>query len=263
MTIPLVELSGIKLRYDNFLLNVPSFVVGSGEIVVIIGPNGAGKSTLLRVLGALEKQQSGVIKFRGAAIKDRRHLLQYRREIAMVFQENLLFRTSVWNNLAAGLRFRKLPEDEIAGSVHRWAREFGIEPLLERPAWKLSGGEAKKVCLARALVLAPRLLLLDEPFNDLDQASRENFQIELRRLLQTQRISAVWVTHDHADALRLADRLVVMSEGRILQSGPPEMLHQCHANSRVAQFIGAHALPNEASLPPQNGRVKSFVERKA
>jgi tungstate transport system ATP-binding protein len=263
MKIPLVELSGIKLRHDNFSLNVPSFAVESGEIVVIIGPNGAGKSTLLRVLGALEQPQSGVIKFRGAAIKDRRQLLQYRREIAMVFQENLLFHTSVWNNLAAGLRFRKLPESEIAAGVYRWAREFGIATLLERPAWKLSGGEAKKVCLARALVLAPRLLLLDEPFNDLDQASRENFQIELRRLLQTQHISAVWVTHDHADARRLADRLVVMSEGRILQSGPPELLHRYQASSRVPQFLGTHALSDEASLPPVNGRAKSFVERRA
>jgi tungstate transport system ATP-binding protein len=189
-------------------------------------------------------------------------MLQYRRQIAMVFQENLLFRTSVWNNIATGLRFRKIPEQEVARRIQAWARQFCIEHLLDRPAWRLSGGEAKKVCLARALVLAPSLLLLDEPFNDLDPASRINLRIELHQLLHTQRISAVWITHDHSEARHLADRLVVMGEGRILQCGPPEVIHQCPVNSQVAQFIGVHALLDEAVLPPVNGRAGFFVERR-
>ncbi|ABZ82954.1 abc transporter, ATP-binding protein [Heliomicrobium modesticaldum Ice1] len=219
------------------LLQIDKLHFRAGEITAIIGPNGAGKSTLLKVLHGLEKPTAGTVCFRGQSLGGR-DLLELRRRMAMVFQSPCLFQTTVYENIAAGLRIRKFRRSEIDPIVRRWAARFGVEPLLERQARHLSGGEAQRVALARALACGPELFLLDEPFASLDPPTREALCRELRAVIKEEGITAVVVTHVMEEVFLLADRAVMLSAGRVVQDGTPEELLARPANSEVADFVG-------------------------
>ena len=239
---PLLQARGLWLpRRPGWALEVPALDVYEGEILALFGPNGAGKSTLLAVLAALLPPRRGEVRFRGRCV-DPRHSLDYRRRIAVVLQRPLLFRGTVWENVALGLRFRGLDADTIHQRVHTWLHRLGIGHLAGQSARRLSGGQAQRVALARALALNPDILFLDEPFQALDAPSRMALLAELRTILHQEGRTALYVTHDLNEGLALAHRVAVMVNGRIRQIGPPETLLTRPADADVARLMGMENL---------------------
>ncbi|MCR4419057.1 MAG: ABC transporter ATP-binding protein [Clostridia bacterium] len=235
------------------VLQVPELSLAEGEVLGLIGPNGAGKTTLLLVLAGLEVPHRGRLVFRGREIRGERERQALRRRLAVVFQEPLLLNTTVYNNVAAGLRFRGMTGTEIRSRVHRWLARLGIADLARRPARALSGGEAQRVSLARALVLEPEILLLDEPFASLDAPTRGGLLEELSAILTSTGLTAVFVTHDFRELPALAHRAAALLEGRILQTGTPEEVLYRPASLELAAFVGvSNRLPAEM-LERQDG----------
>ena len=229
-------------RGGREVLHLERLEIPRGETLALIGPNGAGKSTLLLCLAALLKPQSGELRIGG-----RDYLaggvLAHRRRLALVLQEPLLLTGSVADNVAAGLRFRRLPPAEIAARVETWLTRLGIAHLARRPAHRLSGGEAQRVSLARAFALQPDLLLLDEPFRALDPPSRAGLLASLHDLLRTSPdLTTLFVTHDLDEALLLGDRVAVMLDGRLRQVGLPLEVFSAPADPEVAAFVGVETI---------------------
>lgn len=237
-----VELEAVRVVYGGRpVVDVGHLAVRAGELLAIIGPNGSGKSTLLRVLGLLEPPTAGEVRFRGQAVA-RRDLLTVRRQMASVFQDPLLVDATAFDNVALGLRFRGLSRGEIVPRVQRWMDRLGVGHLAERRARTLSGGEAQRTALARALVLQPAVLLLDEPFSALDQPTREALIVELGRILRHDRITTVLVTHDRGEAMTLGDQVAAMMDGRILQLADAARLFRAPASEVVARFVGVETI---------------------
>jgi tungstate transport system ATP-binding protein len=215
-----IEIRDLLVERDGHpVLTIDHLRIERGEVLAVLGPNGAGKTTLLLVLARLLKPKHGTIQFQsrtGSIESD----LAYRRRISVVMQDPLLLDQSVFNNVAAGLRFRHLPEGEVRERTAVWLEKLGIPHLRWRPGLRLSGGEAQRVALARAFVLAPELLLLDEPFASLDAAARQALADELRRLLAETRTTTVLITHDPAEVRQLATRAVWLEDGRLTDHAP-------------------------------------------
>ncbi len=207
-------------RGGRVVLAVEELSLRKGEVLAIIGPNGAGKSTLLLTLARLLKPERGEIWFNGQPASAESDLA-YRRRIALVLQDPLLFDTSVYENVALGLRFRGLPKNEIQPKVESWLDRLGIAHLAKRRASELSGGEGQRVSLARALVLEPELLLLDEPFGALDPPTRSRLLDDLGRILPESGTSTIFITHNLGEARKLAGRIAVIMDGRLQASGAP------------------------------------------
>ena len=239
--LPVVELAGVRVtRGARTVLDVPALDVRQGEILAVIGPNGAGKSTLLRVLGLLEAPTGGVLRFRGAPVTARDGL-PLRRRMASVFQEPLLIDASVRDNVALGLRFRGWDGQTVA-QVDVWMERFAIAHLASRRAKTLSGGEAQRAALARALVVQPEVLLLDEPFSALDPPTREALIDDLGRILAEDRTTTVLVTHDRAEAMMLGDRVGVLMHGRLLQVDEAAQVFRAPASEEIARFVGVETI---------------------
>ena len=230
------------IRGGSLILNVPSLIVTEGEILVLIGPNGAGKSTLLQTLSALVKPSRGEILFRGQRIGADVPVLQYRRRLAMVLQEPLLFDTTVYNNVASGLKIRGMKRDEVEPIVARALERFRIAHLRDRSARTLSGGEARRASIARAFATNPEVLLMDEPFSALDPIMRETLIEDLEHVLRETRITTIFVTHDRMEALRLATRLGEMNTGEILQTGSSDEVMNHPVNEFVASLVGVETI---------------------
>lgn len=234
----LLQLSDVLVRREGqTVLDIESLSVERGEVLAIVGPNGAGKSTLLLLLARLLKADRGQILFDNLPVKSF-HALEYRRQIALVLQESLLMDLSVYENAALGLRFRSKSKAEIAERVDHWLDRLGIAHLAGRPARKLSGGEAQRVSLARAFVLQPNLLLLDEPFTSLDAPTRVRLLEDLKSVLVETKMTTIFITHDLQEALNLATRMAVILDGRIEQSGIPQNVFDGPVNDQVARFLG-------------------------
>jgi molybdopterin-binding protein len=239
---PVVEIDGVRVvREGRVVLDAPALAVQPEEMLAVIGPNGAGKSTLLRVLGLLETPDAGVLRFRGELVSPAR-ALAVRRRMASVFQEPLLADTTVADNVAMGLGFRGVRAADGAARVDAWLDHFGIAHLARREAHTLSGGEAQRTALARALVLDPELLLLDEPFSALDQPSREALIADLGPILRRQKTAAVLVTHERGEALALADRVAVLLGGRLAQVDETARVFRSPASEDVARFVGVETI---------------------
>jgi molybdopterin-binding protein len=239
-TLPLFKIHDLLIhRQGQPVLSIDQLDVQEGEILAVIGPNGAGKSTLLLALARLLQPTAGQILFRGQPIP---HDLAYRRRIALVLQDPLLLNTSVFNNVAAGLRFRRLPRREINVRVRDWLSRLGIEALRDRSASRLSGGEAQRVSLARALVLQPELLMLDEPFGALDAPTRARLIDDLHVLLKSTATTTLFVTHDQDEAMLLGDRVAVLLNGRLRQIGTSEQIFSAPADAEVAAFVGVETV---------------------
>ena len=238
MTESLLELSDVVVRHDDKVaLQMPGLKILSGEVLGLLGPNGAGKTTLLRVMGLLQTPDGGSVKFKGTPVSPT-NALAIRRRIAMVFQEPLLLNSSAYQNAALGLKLRGLRIGEIADRLGPWLDRLGIASLAGRSAGTLSGGEAQRTSLARALVLGPDLLLLDEPFAALDPGSRETLLRDFQRIVKEARVTTVFVTHDRAEAFALADRVGIMADGRMLQLGAREDVFLRPASETVAEIVG-------------------------
>ncbi len=223
-------------REKRDVLQIPALSVFDGEVLTVIGPNGAGKSTLLAVLALLQKPQTGTLLFDGQAVSG--NPIPYRRRMAFVFQEPLLLDTSVEGNLRSGLALRHVPRRQQDVRVPRWLERLSIAHLARRPARELSGGEAQRVSMARAMVLEPEVLLLDEPFSGLDAPTRDGLLRDMERILHEAATTTVFVTHDRDEALRLGDRLAVIIGGQIRQIGPPQDVFASPVDAEVAAFVG-------------------------
>jgi ABC-type Fe3+/spermidine/putrescine transport system ATPase subunit len=237
-----LELAGVQVsRGARTVLDVPALGVRHGEILAVIGPNGAGKSTLLRVLGLLEAPTTGTLRFHGVPVTAREGLA-LRRRMATVFQEPLLADTTVRNNVGLGLRFRGLDMQRQAPRVEACLDRLGIRHLASRRARTLSGGEAQRAALARALAVEPEVLLLDEPFSSLDPPTREALLDDLGRILGEERITTVLVTHDRAEAMGLGDRVGVLMHGRLLQVDEAAQVFRAPASEEIARFVGVETI---------------------
>ena len=226
----------IVKRGEKAVLHVDELMIVRGEVLAVVGPNGAGKSTLLLTLARLLNPEQGKIFFNNTQAKNESDTV-YRRRIALVMQDPLLFDTSVFENVASGLRFRGIAKDEIRQKVPLWLERLGVSHLSKRRASQLSGGEAQRVSLARALVLEPELLLLDEPFSALDPPTRSSILDDLGALLKETSTTTLFVTHDLPEATQLADRMAVVIENRLQQIGKSNSLFEKPANNDVARFL--------------------------
>jgi multiple sugar transport system ATP-binding protein len=218
------------------------FAVGKGELLVVLGRTGAGKTTLLRVLAGLHKTDSGrIVEGAGAAARDISRLPPHKRDMAMVFQNFSLYpNMSVRENLAFPLRAKALglPSQEIAIRVAQAAETLDLADKLDRRPHELSGGELQRVAIGRALVRRPKLFLMDEPLASLDAKLRERMVLEIHRLQRSLGCGMVYVTHDHVEAMSLADRILVLDRGKVLQAGPPAEIYRHPAETRVARMLG-------------------------
>ena len=241
-------------RSDQIVLQVDALDLHDGEVLAVIGPNGAGKSTLLLVLARLLYPQAGQLIFRGSPIEEENELT-YRRRIALVLQEPLLMHQSVFDNVASGLRFRGLPRTQVRQRVEEWLKRLDIYQLRSRPAQRLSGGEAQRTSLARAFVLQPELLLLDEPFSALDAPTRTRLLQDLHSLLSQTNITTVFITHDLDEALLLGDRVAVLLGGVLRQVGRPQEVFTAPSDGEVAAFVGVETVIAGKVSVSQNGLV--------
>ena len=241
---PVLEISGLVKRFgEERALDGATLAVAEGEFVVVLGPTGAGKTTLLRAVAGLEEPDAGSIRLAG---RDAAGLAPAERDVALVFQNFSLYPSrTVRENLAFPLRApgRGLATTEIEERIAWAAKLLSIEKLLDRSARKLSGGEMQRVAIGRAIVRRPRLFLMDEPLSNLDAKLREELRVELRELARSLGTPVLWVTHDAAEALTMADRVVVLSEGKVLQDARPEDVYFRPASPRVARLLG---------IPPMN-----------
>jgi putative spermidine/putrescine transport system ATP-binding protein len=213
-----------------------SLDVQPGELIVLLGPSGCGKTTTLRMIAGFVPPSAGDIQLDGVSITA---LPPHRREMGIVFQSYALFpHLSVARNVAFGLEMRRMPQASMHARIAEMLRLTKLEAFASRLPRELSGGQQQRVALARALAIHPRVLLLDEPLSNLDAALRQEMAREIRLLQHSGGITTIMVTHDQTEAMALADRLVVMHEGRVQQIGTPEQVHSSPANPFVARFIG-------------------------
>jgi tungstate transport system ATP-binding protein len=231
--------SGICVhRGERLALKPTDFAVGAGETVGIYGPNGAGKSTLLQALAGLLPLSSGSISVGGQILGRDLTPFAYHRRIAAVFQEPLLLRGTVAHNVGLGLSLRDIRNPQRKAKVQLAMEQLAIAHLADRPIGMLSGGEAQRTSLARALVLEPEVLFLDEPFAALDQPTRRRLVRELAELLRGRRMATVIVTHDLAEASLLCHRCAILDAGTILQNEPVPKLLENPQTRRVAEIVG-------------------------
>ena len=236
-----LELVNISKAYGALsVLDQINLRVEAGEFIAIMGPSGCGKTTLLRVIAGLEGVSGGQVLLQG---KDITALPVNRRNTPLVWQSFALFpHLKVRQNIAFGLTLASFPKSEINRRVEEMAVMLNLEPLLDRRISQLSGGQKQRVAIARSLVTKPNILLLDEPMSALDPHLRVRMQGELKRLQQTLCISFFYVTHNQNEAFSMADRVVVMNQGRIEQIGPPAEIYNAPATHFVAEFVGNNNL---------------------
>jgi ABC-type Fe3+/spermidine/putrescine transport system ATPase subunit len=242
-----LRLERLSRRYGDFLaVDDVSLDVADGEFVTLLGPSGCGKTTTLRMVAGFIAPDGGSIFFDDARMND---VPPHRRNTAMVFQSYALFpHMTVAENVAFGLRMRKLAKSEQAGRVDEALDMVSLRGLERRRPGELSGGQQQRVALARAVATRPDILLFDEPLSNLDAKLRERVRIEIRELQRRLRITALYVTHDQAEAFAVSDRIVVMNGGRIEQVGDPNAIYRSPVSSFVADFVGAANIVDATSL---------------
>lgn len=233
-----ITLEKIVKRYGNVqAINGIDLEIADGEFVALVGPSGCGKSTLLRMIAGLEDISGGALRIGDRVVNS---VEPRDRDIAMVFQDYALYpHMTVAQNISFGLKMRKTDPEEISARVAEAASILQIEPLMQRRPAELSGGQRQRVAMGRAIVRRPMAFLFDEPLSNLDAKLRVEMRTEIKRLHNLLGRTTIYVTHDQVEALTLADRVVILKEGRILQQGAPMTLYDAPANRFVAEFIGS------------------------
>ena len=232
-----VSLRNVVKRYDNVeAVRSINLDIPDNEFVVLVGPSGCGKSTTLRMIAGLEEMTAGDIYIGGEIVNDRP---PKDRDIAMVFQNYALYpHMTAYENMSFGLKLRKFSKDEIRRRVDNAARILDIAELLDRKPKALSGGQRQRVAMGRAIVRNPKVFLFDEPLSNLDAKLRVQMRTEIKRVHQMVKTTTVYVTHDQVEAMTLADRVVVMNQGRIEQVGSPDEVYNHPATPFVYRFLG-------------------------
>jgi sulfate transport system ATP-binding protein len=259
----------VTKRFGSFVaLDNVSIAIPGGSLTALLGPSGSGKSTLLRVIAGLEEPDSGDVSILG---EDATGLPPQKRGVGFVFQHYAAFKhMTVRENVAFGLKIRKYPRKEIRSRVDELLSLVQLDGLAGRYPAQLSGGQRQRMALARALAVEPKVLLLDEPFGALDARVRKELRAWLRRLHDEVHVTTVLVTHDQEEAMEVADRVVLMNEGRIEQIGKPRDLYEHPANEFVMSFVGpvtrlgdAWIRPHdiELALEPNGATREAMVER--
>lgn len=233
----MLQVESIHKTYEGKpLLEGVSFDVAAGETVCLLGRSGSGKSTLLRIIAGLEQPEIGKVLWQGQDLSD---VPVHRRNFGLMFQDYALFpHLSVFENVAFGLKMQRFSAMQIAARVDEALKTVNLKGFEHRRVTELSGGEQQRVAFARAIAPRPGLLMLDEPLGALDHSLREQLMEDLRQLLHTTGIPTIYVTHDQEEAFRLADRLILLHDGRIEQSGPPEEVYARPASVWAARFLG-------------------------
>jgi multiple sugar transport system ATP-binding protein len=244
-----ITLDGLEKRFgDVAAVRGIDLTIADGEFVVLVGPSGCGKSTTLRMVAGLEPVSGGKIKFDQYVVNN---LTPKNRDIAMVFQSYALYpHMTVYDNMSFGLRLKRFGRDEIRKRVHEAAEMLNITELLRRKPRELSGGQRQRVAMGRAIVRQPKAFLFDEPLSNLDANLRAQMRVEIKRLHKKLQTTVIYVTHDQIEAMTLADRIVIMRDGLIVQVGRPMEVYEHPVDRFVAGFIGA---PKMNFLP---GRIE-------
>jgi putative spermidine/putrescine transport system ATP-binding protein/putrescine transport system ATP-binding protein len=234
---PILELRRVGKNFSGFrAVDDVSFSVGRGQTIALLGASGSGKTTTLRMIAGFVEPDSGAILIAG---RDMRGVRPYERNIGLVFQDYALFpHLTVAQNIAYGLRQRPHAKDEVASRVEALCRLVRLQGFEGRRPAELSGGQQQRVALARAIAVGPELLLLDEPLSALDAKLRQELRFELKQILRETNCTSLIVTHDQEEAMSLADQVVVMHQGRLLQEGPPTAIYGAPASREVADLIG-------------------------
>lgn len=240
----------VKSYSGRTVVSVDEIGVREGEVLAILGPNGAGKSTLFRILALIEKPDQGTIRYSGREVTTRD--LDARRRTAAVFQRPMFFQGSVRDNVAYSLRLRRTARKKLRPKVDAAIELMNIGRLAQADTRTLSGGELQRVALARALVLDPEILFLDEPTSNLDVHVRQSFREDIRSVVKKLGVTVVIITHDHNEALSMAQRVTVLREGRIVQTGTPAEVFLRPSDSFVAGFMGIETM--------WRGKVVEYVE---
>lgn len=249
-----IQLKNLKKSFGaTQVIRDVSLTIEDGEFCVFVGPSGCGKSTLLRIIAGLETVDSGSITIND---RDVTALEPYDRGLSMVFQSYALYpHMTVRDNIAFALSTAKMPKAEIATKVAEAARMLQLGPLLDRKPAALSGGQRQRVAIGRAIVREPAAFLFDEPLSNLDAALRVDTRAEIAALHRQIAATMIYVTHDQIEAMTLADRIVVLNAGQIMQVGSPRDLYERPANTFVAQFLGTPKMNLMAALA-ENGQVR-------
>lgn len=259
MTSQAIELRALRVvRGGRTALEIDALTIGAGELVAVVGPNGSGKSTLLQVVNGLLPSARGDLNVLGERLHPRA-ALAIRRRCALVFQDPLLLHETVFDNVALAPRFRGYARKRVDELVGRALRAFRCEHLASRPAHQLSGGEVQRVCLARALVCDPELVMLDEPFTALDSPTRSALVQELREIAVDRGTTVVLVTHDFDDVLSFADRAIVLRDGRIVQDASPEQVLRKPVDEVVARLVSMDNIIGCETEPVDGGTRVTLV----
>ncbi len=236
--VPFLQIKQLVKQFDDvYAVDNVSLNIDKGEIFALLGSSGCGKSTLLRMLAGFETPTSGQILLEG---QDVAKLAPYERPFNMMFQSYALFpHLTVWDNIAFGLKRDKMPADQISERVEKMLTLVQLKQYAKRKPHQLSGGQQQRVALARSLAKSPKMMLLDEPLGALDKKLREQTQLELVDIIEQVKVTCVMVTHDQEEAMTMATRIGVMSEGKILQVGKPGDIYETPNCKFVADFIGS------------------------
>ncbi len=256
---PILNLKNIHKNYqgEEIIKNV-NFSVNNGEFVAILGPSGCGKTTILRLIGGFEKPDSGSIFINNLEVNN---ISPSNRKVNTVFQSYALFpHMNVFDNIAFGLVVEGKSKDYIKNEVSQIAKKVGLEKFLLRTPDQLSGGQKQRVAIARAIIKKPHILLLDEPLSALDKKLRQKMQVELKKLQKNLGITFIFVTHDQEEALSVADKVIVMSDGKIEQIGTPRDVYETPSNLFVAQFVGEINVFDAEITKVSNNKITLYVE---
>lgn len=255
----LLQCENITKSYgEQPILKGVSFSLEKGELLTIVGPSGCGKSTLLRCLAGLEEIDSGDIVLNGVSIKDTK---PEKRAIVLMFQDSLLFpHLSVIGNISYGLKRMKIQKDERIKQAQDMLEKVKLTDWKDAYPHELSGGQKQRVSLARALVLKPDLLLMDEPFSSLDASLRESLRGEVKEILREEEITSLFITHDRDEAIELGDRLAVMDSGRLIQQGKPYDVVTYPSSSESARIIGEGLSLDQGFIPLHHVTAVSLTD---
>lgn len=256
---PAVQLKGVSKHFDKVkAVHTTDLDIEDGALVTLLGPSGCGKTTILRMVAGLETPTEGDIFIKGKRVND---IPIHKRNLGMIFQNYALFpHKTIYDNVAFGLKYRDVPKNEIKGKVEKALEVVRLPGVEKRFPSQLSGGQQQRIALARAIVIEPDVLLMDEPLSALDENLREDMRREIDNLQRMLGVTTIFVTHDQREALSMSDKIIVMQTGNVLQQGPPEEVYNMPTNHFVADFLGTSNFYRATVLGHEQDLVRVKLE---